>query len=132
MIKRVLYLLILLTTFNVVAQTSLKIDVADSVSEIQSTMYGIFFEDINFSADGGLYAELIKNRSFEFTLPKMGWFEPNSDRHSYNEDSGIGTVMRYKGHNSNKRYLNVKVNNSENYELINEGFRGIGVKKDIT
>ena len=33
---------------------------------IQSTMYGIFFEDINYAADGGLYAELVKNRSFEF------------------------------------------------------------------
>jgi len=116
---------------NLVAQNSVEIDISKTTSDISSTMYGVFFEDINFSADGGLYAELIKNRSFEFTLPKMGWFEPNSDRHSYNEDSGIGTVMRYKGHNSNKRYLNVKVNNSENYELINEGFRGIGVKKDI-
>ena len=33
--------------------------------EIQPTMYGIFFEDINHAADGGLYAELISNRSFE-------------------------------------------------------------------
>jgi hypothetical protein len=31
---------------------------------IQPTMWGIFFEDINFAADGGLYAELVKNRSF--------------------------------------------------------------------
>ena len=29
---------------------------------VQPTMYGIFFEDINFAADGGLYAELLKNR----------------------------------------------------------------------
>ena len=35
-------------------------------AEIQPTMYGHFFEDINYGADGGLYAELIKNRSFEF------------------------------------------------------------------
>ena len=33
---------------------------------VQSTMYGIFFEDINYAADGGLYAELVMNRSFEF------------------------------------------------------------------
>ena len=31
---------------------------------VQPTMYGIFFEDINFGADGGLYAELVENRSF--------------------------------------------------------------------
>ena len=40
---------------------------------VQSTMYGIFFEDINFAADGGLYAEMIKNRSFEFPQNFMGW-----------------------------------------------------------
>ncbi len=36
-------------------------------------MYGIFFEDIDFGADGGLYAELVKNRSFEFPQPFVGW-----------------------------------------------------------
>ena len=35
---------------------------------VQPTMYGIFFEDINFGADGGLYAELVENRSFEAPL----------------------------------------------------------------
>ena len=131
-LNKIFFLVTVFFFQNSFAQNSVEIDISKTTSDISSTMYGVFFEDINFSADGGLYAELIKNRSFEFTLPKMGWFEPNSDRHSYNEDSGISTVMRYKGYNSNKRYLNVKVNNSENYELINEGFRGIGVKKDIT
>ncbi|MCQ2095261.1 MAG: alpha-L-arabinofuranosidase [Bacteroidaceae bacterium] len=40
---------------------------------IESTMYGIFFEDINYAADGGLYGELVKNRSFEFPDRYMGW-----------------------------------------------------------
>ena len=39
---------------------------------ILPTMYGLFFEDINFGADGGLYAEMIKNRSFEFEHPLAG------------------------------------------------------------
>ena len=43
------------------------------IAEVQPTMWGIFFEDINFGADGGIYAELIKNRSFEFSMPLMGW-----------------------------------------------------------
>jgi alpha-N-arabinofuranosidase len=43
------------------------------VADIQPTMWGVFFEDINFAADGGIYAELVKNRSFEFSLPMMGW-----------------------------------------------------------
>lgn len=40
---------------------------------IQNTMYGLFFEDINFAADGGLYAELVLNRSFEFPQQLYGW-----------------------------------------------------------
>lgn len=42
-------------------------------AEVQPTMYGLFFEDINYAADGGLYAEMVKNRSFEFPNPLMGW-----------------------------------------------------------
>ena len=77
------------------AQTPIDIDASESIAEIQPTMYGIFFEDINFAADGGLYAELIKNRSFEFDSPKMGWDEPNSSRHSLNKNSGIAKKIAY-------------------------------------
>src|SRR6184192_89113 len=49
---------------------------ADKIkAHIQPTMYGIFFEDINMAGDGGVYAELVKNRSFEFSAPLMGWKE---------------------------------------------------------
>src|SRR5690349_25113130 len=46
---------------------------------INPHMFGIFFEDINFAADGGIYAELVKNRSFEFPDPLMGWKKIESD-----------------------------------------------------
>ena len=50
------------------------IDLKKVGAPIQPTMYGIFFEDINYAADGGLYAELVKNRSFEFPNdPLQGW-----------------------------------------------------------
>ncbi len=49
----------------VVAQTKLSLDVSKPGISISPTHYGIFFEDINHAADGGLYAELIRNRSFE-------------------------------------------------------------------
>src|SRR4030042_4508426 len=44
-------------------------------ARVSPTMWGIFFEDINLAADGGVYAELVKNRSFEFAVPLMGWTE---------------------------------------------------------
>src|SRR3984885_8195381 len=42
-------------------------------ARINPAMWGAFFEDINFGADGGLYAELVKNRGFEFPDALMGW-----------------------------------------------------------
>ena len=46
-------------------ESNITIDVAKKKAEISPTMYGVFFEDINLSADGGLYPELVRNRSFE-------------------------------------------------------------------
>ncbi|MCB0642057.1 MAG: alpha-L-arabinofuranosidase, partial [Phaeodactylibacter sp.] len=112
------------------AQSSrqLEVDVTQSKAKIQPTMYGIFFEDINFAADGGLYAELVKNRSFEFTMPKMGWSQPKSDRHSLNLQSGMGTIIKSEDDPANRNFLRVQVNKASGYELINEGFRGMGIK----
>lgn len=60
-------------TTMVTAQNVMELNVAKKGAPIQSTMYGLFFEDINYAADGGLYAEMIKNRSFEFPQAFMGW-----------------------------------------------------------
>lgn len=48
-------------------------NVQKPIAPVQPTMWGIFFEDINLAADGGIYSELVKNRSFEFPKPFMGW-----------------------------------------------------------
>ena len=107
---------------------NLVLDLNDTGIKIQPTMYGIFFEDINFSADGGLYAELIKNRSFEFPDAKMGWKQPNSARPSLNGNSGFAKITNYVSPDGgNKKYSHTVVHNDENYQLINEGFRGIGL-----
>lgn len=105
----------------------LQVDVNKPVTDIQPTMWGIFFEDINFAADGGIYAEMVKNRSFEFDERLMGWLQPNSDRHSLNENSGMATVFKEAGDRVN-HFVRVEVQNSSGYQLINEGFRGMGVK----
>ena len=124
-------ILLLFFAQHLIAQENLlEIDATNYQAEIAPTMYGIFFEDINFAADGGLYAELVKNRSFEFTLPKMGWLEPNSDRHSYNSESGISMVVQQSLKATNTNFLRVQVTNAKGYELINEGFRGMGIKKN--
>ncbi len=120
------------TESNIVeSDPELVVDMKDTGIKIQPTMYGIFYEDINFAADGGLYAELIKNRSFEFPLAKMGWEEPNSVRYSLNGESGFAKITNYVNpQGGNRRYSHTVVQNDEKYELYNNGFRGIGVKKD--
>ena len=86
---------------------------------IQPTMYGIFFEDINFAADGGLYAELVKNRSFEFPYALQGW--KAFGRVEIKDDGPFERCPHYArladpGHAHKQTGLD------------NEGFFGIGVK----
>lgn len=122
-----------LLMFNFMAfaqKINLNVDATQTIAKIQPTMYGVFFEDINFAADGGLYAEMIKNRSFEFEAPLMGWEQPNSDRHSFNNQSGIATTIKNIDNKFNPNFCRVIINNDKGYELINEGFRGMGIKNE--
>ena len=65
--------LLMTGALTVQAQHVMDVNTKKLGATVQSTMYGLFFEDINFAADGGLYGELVKNRSFEFAQPYMGW-----------------------------------------------------------
>lgn len=99
------------------------------VADVQPTMWGVFFEDINMGADGGIYAELIKNRSFEFSKPLMGW---KVEQKPFVE--GAVTVQNRQGPNlPNPRFLRLQLNSAikEGLSLTNEGFRGMGIKKDL-
>jgi alpha-N-arabinofuranosidase len=95
--------------------------------DIKQTMWGIFFEDINLAADGGIYAELVKNRSFEFTTPLMGWKEQKKGT----VGGSVLVINREAQNKNNPRYIRVKNSISGNYGITNEGFRGMGVKKNM-
>ena len=116
----------LLAQSDIPSKHTLDLDGASTHIKIQPTMYGIFFEDINFAADGGLYAELIKNRSFEFDEPLTGWKQPNTKTLSPNLDSGF-LIIHTDASKANKNYARITVLNDKNYLLENEGFRGIGI-----
>lgn len=102
------------------------IDAAKIKAHVQPTMYGIFFEDINMAGDGGVYAELVKNRSFEFAAPLMGWDEVK-DKGS---DGSILILNRTAESPDNPRFIRVNSKSEAGYGLINEGFHGMGIKKD--
>ena len=102
----------------------------DSIkAHVQPTMYGIFFEDINMAADGGVYAELVKNRSFEFSPNLMGWTE-----HKRNGGDGtVEVINRSLERPENPHVITLTVKNPlGEYGLSNEGFRGMGIKKGET
>ncbi len=87
---------------------------------IQPTMYGLFFEDINYAADGGLYAEMIKNRSFEFPQNFAAWVT-YGDVKLQND----GPFER------NPHYVRLASagHNDKHTGLENEGFFGVTYKK---
>jgi len=114
---------IVLGTQLIFSQThNIQVDLKKVGSPIQKTMYGIFFEDINYGADGGLYAELIKNRSFEFPQNLLGWttfgnVEVRTDEAPFPNNPHY-VRLSYPGHDEKQTGLD------------NEGFFGVGVKQN--
>ncbi len=102
---------------------NLNVDLGDPVAEADSRMYGVFFEDINFGADGGLYAELVKNRSFDFPQHLTGWtavggVEIRNDEPCFSRNPYYARIT-YTGQLTGSG-------------IDNEGFRGIGLKNGAT
>ncbi|GAB2874147.1 alpha-L-arabinofuranosidase C-terminal domain-containing protein [Streptomyces mayteni] len=55
-------------------ETLVKVDARAAGTAISPDLFGVFFEDLNYAADGGLYAELVQNRSFEYrSADRSGW-----------------------------------------------------------
>ena len=122
--KKVLVLLSLVVGCNLYGQKKLMIVANQIIAPVSPTMWGIFFEDINFGADGGLYAEMVKNRSFEFPMPMTGWKEVK------NEATGRILIENASFASANARYAHVTFNSGKSdYGLSNEGFRGMGFQK---
>lgn len=126
---------IALTTFAAIFASSIinaqdtqpfVVKVNEPIAEIQPTMWGLFFEDINMGADGGIYAELVKNRSFEFNTPMMGWKE-------IKKDGAEGSILVHNAelkNPANRRYIRVRTkSDKQSYGVSNEGFRGMGIKQ---
>ena len=116
-------LLAAITSLSANAQRQLTVNTTPGAT-IQPTMYGIFFEDINFGADGGLYAELVENRSFEFPDHTMGWntfgnVSVNDAKPAFSRNPHYVT-LRNAGHN--QKYTG----------LENRGFFGMGLKAGMT
>jgi alpha-N-arabinofuranosidase len=125
----VFLLILYVTGSHITAQEITEISVlADKPgSDIQPTMWGVFFEDINFAADGGLYAELVKNRSFEFALPLTGW----ETLATHNGNGRMVANFYSPARPANPHFMQIFIDPSVgSFGFTNNGFRGMGIKKD--
>ena len=113
-------LLLTVVTLGTTAQSVMDINTKKLGAPIQSTMYGIFFEDINYAADGGLYGEMIKNRSFEFPQHLMGWQAFGCV--DVKDDGPFARCPHYVE-------LSAADHKDRRTGLTNEGYFGIGLKK---
>ena len=115
--------LAVLVSLNASAQHQFTVNAKKLGAPIQSTMYGIFFEDINFGADGGLYAEMVENRSFEFPQQLMGW----------NTFGKVQVNDANPAFDRNPHYVTLKESGHRDKftGLENGGFFGMGLKKGM-
>jgi hypothetical protein len=96
--------------------TTITVHVDKPGAKINPAMWGVFFEDINFGADGGLYAELVKNQSFEFPDPMMGWSRPVTK-------SGKAEIRKDAPFNAaSPHYLRFRSEGDPGTRVSNEGF----------
>lgn len=119
--------LIMPVSADISSDYGLHIDAGNAEHEISDTLYGAFIEDINFAADGGLYAEMVKNRSFEY-----GSLARNGEKHGW---SNVGTVTAdVKDTDSlnenNVQYMELTNGSSAQAGIANYGFLdGMSIQK---
>ena len=111
----------LMAALTLMAQTvRLDVNLKKPGVPIQPTMYGIFFEDINYAADGGLYGDMVKNRSFDFPYALTGW-----TAYGKVDVKDDGPFER----NPHYLRLNWSGHRDKFTGVENEGFFGIGLKE---
>ena len=100
--------------------------------QISNMLMGVFFEDINYAADGGLYAELVQNRDFEYRLQDKKYHDKDwNSRYAWSlrgEQASFRVDSVSPVHPHNPHYALVSVS-SPGAALVNSGFDGIAVKK---
>jgi alpha-L-arabinofuranosidase len=131
---------IMLAVLYFLLSTTLTAQTAQGGKKISSDLFGLFFEDINYSADGGLYAELVQNRSFEYIPTESSEWNPFSYWEYIYPGFSYGTVSVETSspvYPNNPHYLVLTIEHvgkeaqftgTAGVGLKNTGFDGIVVK----
>lgn len=126
-----LFFIFLFSSSILSAQTKLTVDVGSKGIAISPTHYGIFFEDINHAADGGLYAELIRNRSFEDGA-SIDFWTIASQSGAYLSPTIETTNLLNSAQTKALKMVVSSASATARAGLANAGFWGINVVKDRT
>ncbi|MBN1517219.1 alpha-N-arabinofuranosidase [Candidatus Sumerlaeota bacterium] len=120
-------------TDSTACKTTITVQADTAGKPISPLLFGIFFEDINYAADGGLYAELVRNRSFEFqAIENPEWNQLTGwELTKRGEGEGwMGLDAAWPVHPNNPHYVTLHVAKvGDGVGLINPGFDGIAVKE---
>ncbi|WP_169747658.1 alpha-L-arabinofuranosidase C-terminal domain-containing protein [Demequina iriomotensis] len=117
------------------AEYTITVDDAATGAEIPDSMYGVFFEDINWAADGGLYAELVRNRSFEFLPIDNAGYTGMTAWSTTSTGGGAGAATTVNDDERlgerNRTYLQVTLDNPDGgtYGVRNGGFDGVALEE---
>ena len=137
---KMLALMLAAGTLTAQAQKSMK--APEGGKQISDELVGIFFEDISSSADGGLYAELLQNGSFEFNLAERDGWGPGTAWRVIRPGHSLGLAQALQQdpiHPNNINYMRLTIERVKEYKdydgwkgfgLENHGFDGISVRKD--
>jgi alpha-N-arabinofuranosidase len=128
--KKTLLLLSFITVaVSALPQDTYTVSTKTTKAKVPSTLWGLFFEDINRAADGGLYAEMVENRSFDFPKPMTAWNTWPSSR--LRDD--IFTIFNQSAVNAaDPKYMQVNLNAKDTVGLMNIGFdEGMAFKKGL-
>jgi len=97
--------------------------------KVAPSLYGIFFEEINLAGDGGIYPELVRNRSFEFREKTSYWTIGSNE----NGRGRMTAEPHDQGSEYNKTVLRVDARTQEgSFSVINEGYWGIPLEQGAT
>jgi alpha-N-arabinofuranosidase len=125
--KSLLFLSFLAIALSSFSQDTYTVSTKTTKAKVPATLWGLFFEDINRAADGGVYAEMVENRSFDFPKPMTAW---NTWPLSQLRD-GIFLVINQSASNAaDPKYMQVNLKAKDTVGLMNTGFdEGMAFKK---
>ena len=113
----------LLAVAHISRATTINIQTDKPGHKVAPTLWGVFFEDINLSADGGIYPELVRNRSFEDADKPENWKLSN-----HPDSASVMAIDSTRPLNPYNRHC-LRITNDRGFFLRNEGYWGMNIVK---